>query len=120
LFLKDIKKDLPEKARKALLDLSEAIYKFPKRIEQILDNLAQGEIKINLKVDHSYPNEKNSLYSTNVFVTQLWLIIAILLIGSVLLALNGTFVLGDFPVVKTGFIASGSILVFLALYTLRK
>jgi hypothetical protein len=40
------------------------------------------------------------------------LIIAILLTGSVLLALNGTFVIDGFPVVKTAFIAAGSILVF--------
>jgi len=114
------RKDLPEKAGKTLLDLGEAIYKFPKRIEQILENLAQGEVKINLKVDHYYPNEKNLPSSTNALINQLWVIIAILLISSVLLALNGTFFLGGFPVVKTGFIAAGFILVFLALYILRK
>jgi len=115
-----LKKDLPEKARKALLDLSEIIYKFPKRIGQILEILAQGEIKIKLKVDHCYPDEKNSLSGTNIIINQFWMIVAVLLTGSVLLALNGTYVLGGFPVVKTGFIAAGSILVFLALTALRK
>lgn len=122
LIAERLKTQIPGKARKALLDLSETIYMFPKRIGQILEMLAEGELKINLKVDHYYPREKNFLSSTSVIVNRFTfsIIIAVLLIGSVLLALNGNFVLCGFPVVKTGFIAAGSILVFLALAALRK
>ena len=98
--------ELSKRTFKNLQEFGETVSLLPKRVAQLLDLLHEGELGINLKVEHYYPQKEEFFNRANILINRVAfsIVIASLLTGSALLAGNGNFLLWNIPVAETGFV----------------
>lgn len=112
---------LSRRTFKSLQEFGETVSLFPKRIAQLLDLLQEGELGINLKVEHYYPQKEEFFNMANILINRIafTIVIASLFTGSALLTGNGNFLLWNIPLAETGFIMAGVMSFFLLVSILR-
>lgn len=88
-----------------LLEMGNLLPLLPKRVYDVLDLAAEGE----LKLKHQFPQTEEVLTRVNIMVNRLafGIVIAGLVVGSALIARGGYLLFGQVPVVEIGFFIAG-------------
>lgn len=96
---------LAKTAVKNLREFGDILFFLPKQVSDMLDLVAEGE----LKLKHQFPQVDEVLARVNIMTNRLAFSIVItgLIIGSAFLARKGSVLLGQVPVAEVGFLVTG-------------
>jgi len=96
---------LAKTAVKNLREFGDILFLLPKQVSDMLDLVAEGE----LKLKHQFPQVDEVLARVNIITNRLAFSIVItgLIIGSAFLARKGSVLLGQVPVAEVGFLVTG-------------
>ncbi len=96
---------LAKTAVKNLREFGDILFLLPKQVSDMLDLVAEGE----LKLKHQFPQVDEVLARVNIMTNRLAFSIVItgLIIGSAFLARKGSVLLGQVPVAEMGFLVTG-------------